>query len=175
MRVGDWRIDGVALEAGDHAYSVRYGLNAGEQSFSQITLFIDVTRLRSPALVDDLGFIFAFMITGLSYFVPCTELGLRVGMTTGSLFAAVVDLNRLLDAAGYKPEFGLVERLGFLIFATMLVSLMISVFSKHRMAERGRQGAGEPGRQYPRRHHHDHIGRPGDLDPAPRDDCLKYC
>jgi hypothetical protein len=129
----DWTIEGVSLEQTDHAYSVRYGLGGdGDQEFSQIAVHVDVKRARSPVLIDDfLGFIFAFLVTSLTYLVPCTELGLRIGMTTGSLFAAVVNLNRLIDAGGYKAEFGLVEQLGFLIFGAILISLLISIGTKH--------------------------------------------
>jgi hypothetical protein len=129
----DWTIEAVSLEQTDHAYSVRYGLGGdGDQEFSQIAVHVDVKRARSPILIDDfLGFIFAFLVTSLTFLVPCTELGLRIGMTTGSLFAAVVNLNRLIDAGGYKSEFGLVERIGFLIFGAILISLLISISTKH--------------------------------------------
>ena len=79
-------------------------------------------------LIDDfLGFTFAFLITALTFVVSCTELGLRVGMTTGSLFAAVTNLLRLDDAVGFKPDFGLIDRLAFLIFGAIVTSLLISL------------------------------------------------
>jgi hypothetical protein len=116
---------------------VRYGLGGdGAQDFSQITLAVDVERHRSAVIFDDfIGFTFAFLITALTFVVPCSELGLRVGMTTGSLFAAVVNLNRLLDEVGFRTEFGLVDRLAFLIFGAILTSLVISI-TTHKIAKR---------------------------------------
>jgi hypothetical protein len=132
-----WRIEGVTLIPAEHGYSVRYGLGGdGDQNFSQITLAVDVERHRSTVIFDDfIGFTFAFLITALTFVVPCSELGLRVGMTTGSLFAAVVNLNRLLDEVGFRTEFGLVDRLAFLIFGAILTSLVISI-STHKIAKR---------------------------------------
>ena len=58
-------------------------------------------------LIDDfLGFVFAFVTTSLTFLVSATELGLRIGMNTGALFAAVVNLGRLHEFAGFRPDFG---------------------------------------------------------------------
>ena len=88
-------------------------------------------------LIDDfLGFVFAFMITSLTFLVSATELGLRIGMNTGALFAAVVNLGRLHEFAGFRPDFGLVDRLAFLVFGAILCSLIIAI-TTHRFAKRG--------------------------------------
>ena len=128
----DWTLSSASLTATEHRYTTRFGLDeTGPQEFSQLELTIAAARTQTGVVIDDfLGFIFSFIITGLIYFVPTTELGTRIGMTTGSLFAALLNLNRLLDAAGYKAEFGLVERLGFLIFGAILCSLLISIAMK---------------------------------------------
>jgi hypothetical protein len=124
-----WRIDGVAIDTAGHAYDTDFGYwTGGDDVFSQILLSIDVSRVRSPVLIDDfLGFTFAFLITTLTFVVSCTELGLRVGMTTGSLFAAVTNHVRLDDAVGFRPSFGLVDRLAVLIFGTIVTALLISL------------------------------------------------
>lgn len=124
-----WSIDNVRIETAERTYDTGWGYWAGrDDSFSQVVVAVEVTRERSAVLIDDfLGFTFAFLLTSLTYFVSCTELGLRVGMTTGSLFAAVVNLYRLDDAAGFKPGLGLVDRLAFLIFGAIIVSLLVSL------------------------------------------------
>jgi hypothetical protein len=133
-----WRVDGVALDTAEHAYDTNFGYWAGRgATFSQILVQVDVTRVRSPVLFDDfIGFTFAFLVTALTFFVSCTELGLRVGMTTGSLFAAVTNLVRLDEAVGFKPEFGLVDRLAFLIFGAIVTALVISL-ATNRLSKHG--------------------------------------
>ena len=115
--------------------AIRY--RTAREAYSQVQLSLDVSRVRSPVLIDDfLGFVFAFMITSLTFLVSATELGLRIGMNTGALFAAVVNLNRLHKAAGFRPDFGLVDRLAFLVFGAILCSLIIAI-TTHRLVKRG--------------------------------------
>ena len=136
VRTAGWGVDGVSLTTDQHSYTVRYGLERAPDSFSQANLGVEVKRLHSPIVVDDfLGFIFAFVITSLTFFIPCKELGLRIGMTSGSLFAAILNLNRLLDAAGFQSVFGLVERVGFLVLGALVTAMIISIQTK-RLAER---------------------------------------
>jgi hypothetical protein len=56
-------------------------------------------------------------------------------MNTGALFAAVVNLGRLHQTAGFRPDFGLVDRLAFLVFGAILCSLIIAI-TMHRFAKR---------------------------------------
>ena len=76
------------------------------------------------------------LITSLTFLVSATELGLRIGMNTGALFAAVVNLGRLHESAGFRSDFGLVDRLAFLVFGAILCSLIIAI-TMHRFAKRG--------------------------------------
>jgi hypothetical protein len=133
-----WRVEGMAIETAEHVYETNFGYWQGRgDAFAQLLLTVEVARVRSPVFIDDfLGFTFAFVVTALTFVVSCTELGLRVGMTTGSLFAAVTNLVRLDDAVGFKPAFGLVDRLAFLIFGAIVTSLVISL-ATHRLAKRG--------------------------------------
>ena len=132
-----WQLEGVRIGVEERTYESDFGYWTGAGApYSQVVLSIDVARHRSPVLVDDfLGFTFAFLVTSLGFFVSCTELGLRVGMSTGSLFAAVVNLNRLHDAAGFRPEFGLVDRLAFLVLGTVLFALVIAI-GTNRLSKR---------------------------------------
>ncbi|MBP7001966.1 hypothetical protein [Amaricoccus sp.] len=137
LRLVGWTIRGVDMRAVEHVYDTDFGYwTDPDKAFSQVELAVDVDRVRSPVLIDDfLGLTFAFLITSLSFVVSCTELGLRVGMNTGALFAAVTNLVRLDDAVGFKPDFGLVDRLAFLVFGAIVTSLAISLgtnrLSKH--------------------------------------------
>ena len=133
-----WTLDGVSIDVEEHAYDSDFGYWTGRGAgYSQIQLSLDISRDRSPVLIDDfLGFVFAFMITSLTFLVSATELGLRIGMNTGALFAAVVNLGRLHESAGFRPDFGLVDRLAFLVFGAILCSLIIAI-TTHRFAKRG--------------------------------------
>lgn len=133
-----WTIDKVAVSTAEHVYDTGFGYwRTDDTGYSQIVLNVDISRTRSTVLLDDfLGFTFAFLITSLTFFVPCTELGLRIGMTTGSLFAAVVNLNRLHDAVGFRPEFAMVDRLAFLVFGALFGSLAIAI-ATNRMSKHG--------------------------------------
>ena len=133
-----WTLDGVSIDVEEHAYDSDFGYWTGRGAgYSQVQLSLDVSRERSPVLIDDfLGFVFAFMITSLTFLVSATELGLRIGMNTGALFAAVVNLGRLHESAGFRPDFGLVDRLAFLVFGAILCSLIIAI-TTHRFAKRG--------------------------------------
>lgn len=133
-----WTIDGITMRTEEHVYDTDFGYwTDPNTAFSQIEVAVDVSRVRSPVLIDDfLGLTFAFLITSLSFVVSCTELGLRVGMNTGALFAAVTNLVRLDDAVGFKPEFGLVDRLAFLVFGAIVTSLAISL-TTNRLSKHG--------------------------------------
>ena len=125
----------IAVE--NHAYGSDFGYWSDRDSgYDQAVVSIDVARKRSPVLIDDfLGFTFAFIVTGLTFLLSCTDVGMRIGMTTGSLFAAVVNLGRLHDAAGFRPGFVMVDRLAFLVLGAILGSLLITIFT-HRMSKR---------------------------------------
>lgn len=133
-----WTVDKVSVTTAEHVYDTTFGYWKTEDTgYSQIALNVDISRTRSTVLLDDfLGFTFAFLITSLTFFVPPTELGLRIGMTTGSLFAAVVNLNRFHDAVGFRPEFAMVDRLAFLVFGALFGSLVIAIVT-NRMSKHG--------------------------------------
>ncbi len=147
-----WTLDGISIDVQEHAYDSDFGYWTGRGAgYSQIQLSLDISRERSPVLIDDfLGFVFAFMITSLTFLVSATELGLRIGMNTGALFAAVVNLGRLHESAGFRPDFGLVDRLAFLVFGAILCSLIIAI-TMHRFAKRGDADRVEPDRLRRRR------------------------
>lgn len=138
LHMAGWKVQGVDLRTAEHVYDTDFGYwTDPDTAFSQIELAVNIDRVRSPVIIDDfLGLTFAFLITSLSFVVSCTELGLRVGMNTGALFAAVTNLVRLDDAAGFKPEFGLVDRLAFLVFGAIVTSLAISLLT-NRLSKHG--------------------------------------
>ena len=137
-----WTVDGMSVEVENRTYGSNFGYWTDRDSaYDQLVVSVDVTRKRSPVLIDDfLGFTFAFIVTGLTFLLSCTDVGMRVGMTTGSLFAAVVNLNRLHDAAGFRPGFAMVDRLAFLVLGAIVGSLLITIFT-HRMSKHDVQRA----------------------------------
>ena len=67
-----WTLDGVSIDVQEHAYDSDFGYWTGRgAAYSQVQLSLDVSRERSPVLIDDfLGFVFAFMITSLTSSSP---------------------------------------------------------------------------------------------------------
>ena len=131
-----WHIDGVEIRAGMHTYQTRFGHWSESPTFSRLRVGIDVSRNRSPLFLGKFtGFLVAFLITAMVFAVPPAELGIRVGMTTSSIFAAVFNRYRLEDAIGFDAVFGLVDQVTVLIFSAILWTLVLSVVS-HRMTRR---------------------------------------
>ena len=136
VRFLGWDVDGVTLETTEHSYDTDFGYWTGiDDEYSQILLSVDVTRVRSPVLIDDfLGFTFAFLITGadLRGVVHRTRAARRnehrLAVRSG------YQPSRLDDAVGFKPDFGLVDRLAFLIFGTIVTALLISL-TTHRLSK----------------------------------------
>jgi hypothetical protein len=131
-----WSITGLSLAPSRHSYATGFGHRATGTSFSRLSVLIDVERSRSPLLIEKfLGYFVSFLLSGLVLLIPVSELGTRVGITTGSLFAAVFNRYRLEDTIGFDATFGLVDQLSLLTFSEILLILLLSLLA-HRMARR---------------------------------------
>jgi hypothetical protein len=134
--VPGWHIDGLELRSEIHRYDTGFGYRAELPSFSRVEVAVEVGRDRSPLILGKFtGFLVAFLITAIVYVVPPTELGARLGMTTSSVFAAVANRYRLEDAIGFDAAFGLVDRVTLLTFGAILLTLVVSLVSHHRLQQ----------------------------------------
>lgn len=142
LRLQSWEIRGLDVTTETRRYDTGFGYDEPGKSYALATLSVQLDRLRSPVLIDDfIGFTFAFLIAAMTFLVPPKELGVRVGMATGSLFAAVFNLYRLGDIVGFRSEFGMVDNLSFLVFALITLTLVISLVSHRLYNARGAEAA----------------------------------
>lgn len=135
VRAPGWSVARFDLASSVETYDTGFGHRAGHPSFSRLTATVSLARNMSPLLFEKFsGFFVAFAITALVFFVPLEELGIRVGMSTGSVFAAVFNRYRLEDAVGFDAVFGLIDQVSFLIFSLIISTLFVSLLS-HRLAK----------------------------------------
>jgi len=141
VRAPGFRVGGIGLQAREIAYDTGFGHRGGSSSFSRLVVTMQIERNISPLLFEKFtGFFVAFVITALVLFVPPSELGTRVGMTTGSIFAAVFNLNRLEDAIGFDAVFGVVDKVSMLVFSGIMLQLTLSLWMHHRLRNNRPEG-----------------------------------
>ncbi len=136
-----WRIDGLQVGTELHTYDTGFGHRTTLPTFSRLNIAVDVSRNRSLLILGKFtGYLIAFLITGLVFAVPPGELGIRLGMTTSSIFAAVFNRYRLEDAIGFDAVFGLVDQATLLTFSAILWAVALSLIA-HRRLLRGDERA----------------------------------
>jgi hypothetical protein len=128
VAVNGWRIEGMRLHEGTVGYGTGFGVSEAA-SFSRVTLLVDVKRERSPLVIEKfLGYTVAMLIAALVYFVPSDQIGVRVGMVTSAIFAAVGNRYSLDTLLGAETDFGLVDALSIIVFSAIYVALLTSLF-----------------------------------------------
>ncbi|WP_143089906.1 hypothetical protein [Tropicimonas isoalkanivorans] len=138
-----WRIGTLSLTSTSRTYETGFGHRPAGASFSRITADIEISRKLSPFVFEKFaGFFVALLITGLVLMVPVAELGTRVGMTTGSIFAAVFNRYRLEDGIGFDAVFGVVDQVSLLTFSAILSMLLLSLTTHRVQMSRGVAAAG---------------------------------
>lgn len=75
-------------------------------------------------------------ITTFVFAVPVKELGSRVGMTTSSVFAAVINRYRLGDSVGFQSSYGLADQISLITFSAILTALMLSLVTFSLQSDR---------------------------------------
>jgi hypothetical protein len=128
VAVNGWHIESMALEEETVEYDTGFGVSQ-ESGFSRVTLLVNISRERSPLVVEKfLGYTVAMLIAALVYFVPTDQIGVRVGMVTSAIFAAVGNRYSLDTLLGAETEFGLVDALSIIVFGSIYVALLTSLF-----------------------------------------------
>lgn len=127
-RAPGWRIQTLSLHDSQRSYDTDFGYRTNAPIFSRIDVSVGIKRNLSPFLFEKFtGFFVAFAITALVLFVPVEDLGTRVGMTTGSVFAAVFNRYRMEDAIGFDAVFGVADQVSLLTFSVILQILVLSL------------------------------------------------
>lgn len=133
IEVAGWDIVGMRLDPAVQHYETGFGYRTANAGFSRVGVTVEVQRSRSPLLIEKFtGFLVAFIIAAVALAVPPRELGVRGGMLTGSVFAAVVNRYRLEDVIGFDAQFGLVDQISLITFSALIVTLALSVRSWRR-------------------------------------------
>lgn len=136
-----WRIGGLALSGAGFTYDTNFGYQTERPTFSRLDVRIEVTRHRSVLMLEKFtGFLVALFLTALVFLVPPADLGIRVGISTGSIFAAVFNRYRLEDQTGFDASFGLVDQITLLTFSAIILVLLIALSSFDRIERSGPAG-----------------------------------
>lgn len=132
IRLAGWQISGISISVEPHVFATGFGHRDHPATFSRGTVTVDITRDRSIfALEKFTGLLVAFAIAAMVLAVPPQELGVRVGMLTSSVFAAVFNRYRLEDAVGFATSFGLVDQVTFIVFGGVVGVLATSIWRNH--------------------------------------------
>lgn len=128
VRAPGWRIRSLSLDVSQESHNTDFGYWTETPFFSRIEVRVGIKRNISPFLFEKFtGFFVAFIITALVLLVPVEDLGTRVGMTTGSVFAAVFNRYRMEDAIGFDAVFGVADQVSLLTFSVILQILVLSL------------------------------------------------
>lgn len=131
-----WDVLGWRLTEQPASYDTDFGYPGQElRTYSRLVLTIDVARQRSGLIVEKfLGFTMAFLLSLLIYLIPASELGVRVGLAGGAIFAAIGNRYSLDTLLGSDSQVGLVDQLTLLVFASIYTALVVSLLT-HRLTQ----------------------------------------
>jgi hypothetical protein len=133
-----WNVSNLRFETRTADHDAGFGQGV-RPSFTRLTLLIDIERQRSPLVIDKvIGYTAALLIAALIYLVPPGQLGVRIGMVTSAVFAAVGTRYGLDAALGAESGFGLVDQLSLIVFGAIIAALVVSLLV-HHLHEAGRK------------------------------------
>ena len=113
--VAGWKVTGLRLLESIVGYDTSLGVWSAPD-FSRLTLLIDMERERSNFVIGKfIGYTMALLVTALIFFVPPDQIGVRIGMATTAVFAAVGNRYGLDTVIGAESAFGLVDQLSIIV------------------------------------------------------------
>ena len=134
-----WDVVGWRVTEQPASYDTDFGFPGEElRTYSRLVLTIDVVRQRSGLIVEKfLGFTMALLLSLLIYLIPGSELGMRVGLAGGAIFAAIGNRYSLDTLLGSDSQVGLVDQLTVLVFASIYTALVVSLLTHRLRSTRG--------------------------------------
>ena len=131
IQLDGWRILGVNLIPENYEYLSTFGIPSAKPAvYPRITAVIPLKR-DSIALFFSVyvGYLIAFLITSLLYFIDVLPLQPRINMLMGSIFATIG--NKYVIDTNYPPpsSFSLSERIGLSTFALIAIAFLVTVIS----------------------------------------------
>ena len=104
--------------------------------FSRLSLLIDIERQRSALVIEKfIGYTMALLVTALIFLVPTDQIGVRIGMATTAVFAAVGNRYGLDSLIGSESAFGLVEQLSLIVFIAIFAAIASTLLTYEIVAE----------------------------------------
>lgn len=135
----EWNFDGFRFHASDIGYDTKFGYRQTLPQFSRLTFIMDISRKTSAMVIEKfLGFTLAFVISCMIYLFATDDLGIRVGIATGSIFAAVYNRYSLDGKIGFDSSFGLTDQISLIAFSAIGTALLVSIYVRRK---RERDGA----------------------------------
>ena len=137
--VNGWNVTGLRFEERVIRYATEFGVWR-VPDFSRLTLLIDIERQRSALVIEKfIGYTMALLVTALIFLVPTDQIGVRIGMATTAVFAAVGNRYGLDTLIGAETVFGLVEQLSLIVFIAIFAAIAATLLTyeiaqKHTLA-----------------------------------------
>ena len=133
-----WNVTGLRFEERVIHYDTKFGVWSAP-NFSRLTLLVDIERQRSALVIEKfIGYTMALLVTALIFLVPTDQIGVRIGMATTAVFAAVGNRYGLDTLIGAETVFGLVEQLSLIVFTAIFAAIAATLLSYELAQKRTR-------------------------------------
>ena len=127
--VNGWNVTGLRFEERVIRYDTQFGVWQ-VPDFSRLSLLIDIERQRSALVIEKfIGYTMALLVTALIFLVPTDQIGVRIGMATTAVFAAVGNRYGLDTLLGAETAFGLVEQLSLIVFIAIFAAIAATLLT----------------------------------------------
>jgi hypothetical protein len=127
--VNGWNVTGLRFEERVIRYDTKFGVWHAPD-FSRLSLLIDIERQRSALVIEKfIGYTMALLVTALIFLVPTDQIGVRIGMATTAVFAAVGNRYGLDTLIGAETVFGLVEQLSLIVFIAIFAAIAATLLT----------------------------------------------
>jgi hypothetical protein len=124
-----WNVAGLRFEERVIHYDTKFGVWSAPD-FSRLTLLVDIERQRSALVIEKfIGYTMALLVTALIFLVPTDQIGVRIGMATTAVFAAVGNRYGLDTLIGAETVFGLVEQLSLIVFIAIFAAIAATLLT----------------------------------------------
>lgn len=146
VKLEGWKISSFDIKAKESEYQTTYGdpVLKGKSTYAQAIITITLDRVGTGLFFKMfVGVYIAFLIGLLVFWIDPEEFDSRIGLSVGSLFAAVGNKYIVDSVLPETVVFTLVDKVHLLTFFFIFVSLLISVYTsylhkqdKQKMAKR---------------------------------------
>jgi len=134
VKLEGWHISEFDITAGKSIYKTTYGdpVLKGTSTYAQIKIRIVLDRQGLGLFFKMfMGAYIAFFIALLVFWIDAEEVDSRIGLSVGSLFAAVGNKYIVDSVLPETVVFTLVDKVHLLTFFFIFISLLVSVYSSH--------------------------------------------